>query len=88
VAALGADRAPGRRRPHRLIVGYVIPPFQIWSLILWGITGLLGVLGAMFLMTRLSTTAMYRRSTACPAPPDMSSARRWSQLAGIEILWA
>ncbi|MDQ4212684.1 DUF4191 domain-containing protein [Microbacterium capsulatum] len=50
-----------------LIVGYLIPPFQIWSLVLWGITGLLaGVLGAMFLMTRLSTTAMYRKIDGMP----------------------
>ncbi|MBS1697067.1 MAG: DUF4191 domain-containing protein [Actinobacteria bacterium] len=50
-----------------LIIGYVIPPFQIWSLVLWGVTGLLGgVLGAMFLMTRLSTTAMYRKIDGMP----------------------
>lgn len=51
-----------------MIVGYLIPPFQIWSVVLWGgITGLLaGVLGAMFLMTRLSTTAMYRKIDGMP----------------------
>ena len=50
-----------------VIVGYLIPPFQIWSVVLWGITGLLaGVLGAMFLMTRLSTTAMYRKIDGMP----------------------
>ncbi|MBS1674209.1 MAG: DUF4191 domain-containing protein [Actinobacteria bacterium] len=50
-----------------LVIGYLIPPFQIWSLVLWGITGLLGgVLGAMFLMTRLSTTAMYRKIDGMP----------------------
>ncbi|MGN8025918.1 DUF4191 domain-containing protein [Microbacterium sp. 22242] len=50
-----------------LIVGYLIPPFQVWSLVLWGITGLLGgVLAAMFLMTRLSTTAMYRKIDGMP----------------------
>ncbi|WP_295011074.1 DUF4191 domain-containing protein [uncultured Microbacterium sp.] len=50
-----------------LIVGYLIPPFQIWSLVLWGVTGLLaGVLASMFLMTRLSTTAMYRKIDGMP----------------------
>ena len=50
-----------------LIVGYLIPPFQIWSLILWGITGLMaGLLGAMFTMTRLSTSAMYKKIDGRP----------------------
>lgn len=50
-----------------LIVGYVIPPFQVWTLILWAVTGLmLGVLGSMFLMTRLSTSAMYKKIDGMP----------------------
>ncbi|MFY9713784.1 MAG: DUF4191 family protein [Microbacterium sp.] len=50
-----------------LAVGYVIPPFQVWTLILWGITGLmLGVLGSLFLMTRLSTNAMYKKIDGMP----------------------
>lgn len=50
-----------------LIAGYLIPPFQIWTLILWAISGLmLGVLGAMFLMTRLSTSAMYQKIDGLP----------------------
>ncbi|MEV4774919.1 DUF4191 domain-containing protein [Microbacterium sp. LTA6] len=50
-----------------LVVGYVIPPFQVWTLVLWGITGLmLGVLGALFLMTRLSTNAMYKKIDGMP----------------------
>lgn len=65
-----------------LIVGYLIPPFQIWSLILWGVTGLLlGVLGAMILMTRLSTTAMYHKIDGMPGAAGhvLSTAlgRRW-----------
>lgn len=45
-----------------LVIGYLIPPFQVWTLILWAVTGLmLGVLGALFLMTRLSTKAMYAK---------------------------
>ncbi|ALX67011.1 DUF4191 family protein [Microbacterium sp. XT11] len=50
-----------------LIAGYLIPPFQVWTLVLWGISGLmLGVLGAMFLMTRLSTSAMYQKIDGMP----------------------
>ena len=50
-----------------LIVGYLIPPVQVWTIILWGITGLMvGVLGALFLMTRLSTKAMYQKIDGMP----------------------
>lgn len=50
-----------------LVAGYLIQPFQVWTLILWAITGLmLGVLGAMFLMTRLSTSAMYQKIDGMP----------------------
>jgi len=50
-----------------LVVGYLIPPVAVWSLVLWGITGLMvGVLGALFLMTRLSTSAMYTKIDGMP----------------------
>ncbi|MGW8483845.1 DUF4191 domain-containing protein [Microbacterium sp. NPDC055903] len=50
-----------------LVVGYLIPPFQIWTLILWAITGLMvGILGSMILMTRLSTKAMYQKIDGMP----------------------
>ncbi|MFJ4225217.1 DUF4191 family protein [Microbacterium sp. NPDC089695] len=50
-----------------VIVGYLIPPLQIWSIVLWGISGLmLGLLGSMFLMTRLSTSAMYQKIDGMP----------------------
>lgn len=50
-----------------VLVGFLIPPFAIWSVILWGVTGLLaGVLGAMITMTRLSTKAMYRKIDGMP----------------------
>jgi len=50
-----------------LLVGYLIPPFQVWTLVLWAITGLmLGVLGSLFLMTRLSTNAMYTKIDGMP----------------------
>ncbi|MFB7250649.1 DUF4191 family protein [Microbacterium sp. NPDC056234] len=50
-----------------LIVGYLIPPFQVWTLVLWAITGLMvGVLGALMLMTRMSTKAMYAKIDGMP----------------------
>lgn len=65
-----------------LTIGYLIPPFQIWSLILWGLTGLmLGVLAAMFLMTRLSTKAMYQKIDGMPGATghviSTSLGRKW-----------
>jgi Domain of unknown function (DUF4191) len=48
-------------------VGFLIPPVAVWSIILWGVTGLmLGILGAMMTMTRLSTHAMYRKIDGMP----------------------
>ncbi|WP_040164310.1 DUF4191 domain-containing protein [Microbacterium gorillae] len=48
-------------------IGSLIPPAQIWSVILWGITGLmLGVLASMILMTRLATRAMYKKIDGMP----------------------
>jgi hypothetical protein len=48
-------------------IGLLFPPFAIWSLVLWGITGLmLGVLGSLMTMTRLSTHAMYRKIDGMP----------------------
>ena len=48
-------------------VGLLLPPFAIWSLVLWGITGLmLGVLASLMTMTRLSTHAMYRKIDGMP----------------------
>ena len=65
-----------------LVVGYLIPPLQWWTLLLWGITGLmLGVLASMFLMTRLSTTAMYKKIDGMPGATghviSTSLGRRW-----------
>lgn len=48
-------------------VGFAIPPVAVWSIILWGITGLLlGVLGALMATTRLSSVAMYRKIEGMP----------------------
>lgn len=48
-------------------VGLLVPPVAVWSVIIWGVTGLLaGILGAMITMTRLSTTAMYRKIDGMP----------------------
>lgn len=50
-----------------LIVGLLLPDTQIWSVVLWGVTGLMvGLLAAMFTMTRLSTSAMYRKIDGMP----------------------
>lgn len=50
-----------------VLVGFLLPPVQIWSIILWGITGLmLGLLLALVLMTRLATKAMYRKLDGVP----------------------
>ena len=50
-----------------IIVGFLVPPGGILSIILWGLSGLMvGLLGSMFLMTRLSTSAMYKRIDGTP----------------------
>lgn len=48
-------------------IGFLIPPVAVWSVILWGVTGLMaGVLAAMVTLTRLSTRAMYRKIDGMP----------------------
>jgi hypothetical protein len=48
-------------------VGALIPPFSVWNLVLWGVTGLLlGILLALIMTTRLSNTAMYRKIDGMP----------------------
>jgi hypothetical protein len=50
-----------------VLVGFLIPPVAVWSIIIWGVTGLLaGVLGAMITLTRMSTRAMYHRIDGMP----------------------
>ncbi len=50
-----------------VLVGLLLPPVAIWSVILWGVTGLmLGVLACLMTMTRLSTRAMYRKLDGMP----------------------
>lgn len=50
-----------------VLVGFLIPPVAIWSVVLWGVTGLLvGVLVAMMTLTRLSTKAMYLKIDGMP----------------------
>lgn len=63
-------------------VGFLIPPVAVWSVILWGITGLmLGVLGGLMTMTRLSTNAMYRKIDGMPGAAghvmSTSLGRKW-----------
>ena len=48
-------------------IGFLLPPVALWSIILWGLTGLmLGVLGSLMTMTRLSTSAMYKQIDGMP----------------------
>ncbi|WP_460773743.1 DUF4191 domain-containing protein [Microbacterium sp. GXF7504] len=63
-------------------VGFLIPPAAIWSIILWGFTGLLvGFLASMMTMTRLSTTAMYKKIDGMPGAAghvlSTSLGRKW-----------
>ncbi|MCH6229655.1 DUF4191 domain-containing protein [Microbacterium sp. CFH 31415] len=63
-------------------VGFLIPPVAIWSIILWGITGLmLGILGSLMLMTRLSTRAMFKKIDGMPGAAghvlSTSLGRKW-----------
>lgn len=66
-----------------LIIGFLLSGASVLGLVLWGFTGLMfGVLGAMFLMTRLSTTAMYAKIDGMPGASghvlSTSLGRRWS----------
>jgi len=50
-----------------VLIGFLIPPVAIWSIILWGVTGLmLGILASLMTMTRLSTSAMYKKIDGMP----------------------
>ena len=66
-----------------LIVGLLLGQAGVLPMILWGFTGLMfGVLGAMILMTRLSTTAMYQKIDGMPGATghvlSTSLGRRWT----------
>ena len=66
-----------------LILGFLIGGGAVLSLILWAVTGLMfGILGAMFLMTRLSTKAMYAKIDGMPGASghvlSTSLGRSWS----------
>lgn len=65
-----------------VLVGFLIPPAAIWSIILWGISGLMvGFLASVILMTRLSTRAMYRKIDGLPGAVgrvlSSSLGRKW-----------
>jgi hypothetical protein len=65
-----------------VLVGFLVPPVAVWSIILWAFTGLmLGVLGAMILLTRLSTRAMYKKLDGMPGH-RVTYCRRRSDAAG------
>ena len=64
-------------------VGLLIPPFAIWSVVLWGVTGLMvGVLASLMTMTRLSTKAMYKQIDGMPGATghviSTSLGRNWT----------
>jgi hypothetical protein len=63
-------------------VGLFIPPFAVWSVVLWGLTGLMfGLLAAMMTLTRLSTNAMYKKIDGVPGAAghvlSTSLGRKW-----------
>ncbi len=63
-------------------IGFLIPPVAVWSIILWGITGvMLGILASLMTMTRLSTKAMYRKLDGMPGAAghvlSSSLGRKW-----------
>ncbi len=65
-----------------ILVGFLLPPFAIWSVILWGVSGLMfGVLGAMITLTRMSTRAMYKKIDGMPGAAghvlSTSLGRKW-----------
>ncbi|WP_405372893.1 MULTISPECIES: DUF4191 domain-containing protein [unclassified Microbacterium] len=65
-----------------VLIGFLIPPFQVWSIILWGVSGLLlGFLLAMILLTRLSTRVMYKKLDGMPGAAghilSTGLGRRW-----------
>ncbi|GAA3903294.1 DUF4191 domain-containing protein [Microbacterium invictum] len=65
-----------------VLIGFLIPPIAIWSVILWAVTGLMfGLLGAMITLTRLSTRAMYKKIDGMPGASghvlSTSLGRKW-----------
>ena len=65
-----------------VLIGFLIPPLAWWSVLLWGITGLMaGILAALMTMTRLSTTAMYKKIDGRPGAAGLvlatSLGRNW-----------
>src|SRR6478735_8651182 len=64
-------------------VGLQLPPVAIWSVVLWGVTGLMaGLLVSLMSMTRLSTSAMYKQIDGMPGAAghvlSTSLGRNWS----------
>ena len=66
-----------------IVIGLLLGQAGVFPMILWGVTGLMfGILGAMILMTRLSTTAMYKKIDGMPGATghviSTSLGRRWT----------
>ncbi len=50
-----------------VLIGFFAPPLAVWSVILWGISGLMfGLFAGLMVLTRLSTTAMYKKIDGMP----------------------
>lgn len=65
-----------------VLIGFFVPPVAVWSIILWGVTGVMfGLLAAMMTLTRLSTKAMYKKIDGMPGAAghvlSTSLGRRW-----------
>ena len=66
-----------------ILIGFLLPPAAVWSIILWAVTGLLlGVLAGLMVLTRLSTKAMYQKIDGRPGAAghvlSTSLGRNWS----------
>jgi len=66
-----------------ILIGFLLTPGVWWSIALWGLTGLLlGVLGGLMLLTRLSTKAMYEKIDGRPGATghvlSTSLGRNWT----------
>lgn len=67
-----------------VLLGFVIPPFQIWTLVIWIIAGImLGLLGAMITLNRLTPSAVYRKVKGRPGGVgqslDVGLRRSWTR---------
>lgn len=67
-----------------VLLGFLIPPFQVWTLVIWIISGImLGLLGAMIVLNRLTPSAVYRKVKGRPGGVgqslDVGLRRAWTR---------